>query len=259
MSGPLVSALGDAPRYNGVSGSGLGGGARRSWRAVRDCGDRFVSFVIRDSILGFNSFALGDNHGSPFFVGTKTCIANSRLGELKRCCTGTVRTGCKSSFSMLFKPTCGKVPLTIMATVTCRRLCNGRIHCYSSEGRTGSRNTSGKNFLKDGLGSNSEMIVVRSIAASNGSVRRAIPGMEKTTSIAVMNLVIDLGEVRIKRNNGIDTLSRVRRGCNFRNGTVIAVRRIARCLCGERRSNEMIVSSAVGTTVSRCCGRCNYG
>lgn len=214
---------------------------------------------MRDSILGFNSFALGDKEGSPFFVGTNTCIANSRLGGLKRCCTGTVRTDCKSSFSILFKPTCGKVPLTIIATVTFDRLCKGRVHCYDSHGRTGSRKTSGNKFLKDDLGSKSHIIVVRSIAASNGSVRRAIPGMHKTTGIRVINLVIDLGHVRIKRNNMGDTLSRVRRGCNFRKGTVIAVRRIMRRLCGQRYRNEVMVSSAVEGTVSTCCRRCKYG
>lgn len=209
--------------------------------------------------LGFKSFALGDKEGSPFFVGTKTCMAKSRLGGLKRCCTETVRRACKSSFSMLFKPTCGKVPLKIMATVTCDRLCKGRMHCYSSHGRRGSRNTSGKDFLKDGLGSKSHIVVVRSIAASNGSVRRAIPGMGNTTSIAVIKLVMSLGHVRMKGNKRGYTLSRIGSLCKFRATTVIAVRSIMRYLCGGRYSKGMIVSSRLGTTVSTCCRGCKTG
>lgn len=224
---------------------------------VRTCGGRFVRFVISYRILGFNSFIAGDKEGAPFFMGANFCEANTRLHHLNRCCTRTIGDGFNLSFSILFKPTCGNVPLSITTAVTVDRGCNRSVHCYSGEGRIGSRN-SGNVLLNDPVGSNSEIIVVRSIAATNASVRRALPVVGTRNSMGPVNLIISISHVRHNGNAG-DTLSRVRRGCNLGAATVMAVTRIIRRLCGGRCGNGIVVSSGLGTTVSTCCRRCNIG
>lgn len=195
--------------------------------------------------MGFNRFALGSKHGDPCFFGTKLFGAKHSLTLLNHFCTRTLISS-NVRFSLLFNPTCGKVPVTAAATITLTRRRSLSLPCYFGHGRTGSRNRN-NGLINDTL--RKHMVLMSSIVATKATVHRSVR-VVRTGNTALTNILVSLSHRRQKHDR-VSTVRRIRHSCGYGIVSVVALGSLVTCLRRGPRVTRRL------TTIGTCHRRFN--